>query len=721
MLLAPGVRLGPYEVRELIGRGGMGEVYRAWDERLGREVAVKILAAHLGNEPESLARFRREARAVAALSHPNVVAVFDVGSEGDTQYVVTELLEGETLRARLKRGPMSAEDAAKICAGIADGLAAAHERGIVHRDLKPENVFLTSSGGVKLVDFGLAITRTKSDEALTAPGVLLGTAGYMSPEQLRSETATPASDIFAFGCVAYEMLVSEMPFRRDSDIEVHAAVLRDTPDLDRLPPLLRGVVARCLEKKPQDRYADGGALAADLHEAIAAGAPTVRTTRRRNRRTLPWIAVAVIASLGIVVALLVIVQRRRVIDAGYDLRFSDVTGDSETRRLLGLALRADAAGNRSEAIALLDEAATRDPHAPLPVAFLSSFLYFTGNVRDAARWNVELRRRMPFSRSAYETLLCRYLLAENASSEDMALSASLLALRPNAWRLRLSLAHLHLARRELPAALAELKQIDVRAPDDRRLTIVLADRASLGDVAGATRDLQRSRLMQSPALLAYTRGRIAWSSGRPVEAARQFETAVETATVANLGAIAMESRILAGVAWLGAGDPAKAQTAFDLAAFEAHRAQMPTDELQADAFGAYLAWRRGDADGFERRLRLADALAGPDSVDATALLLLGMRMHSGPMPGAPAVRSEEIERAVATLLRAREAWARGDRAGAARLLQESRTEGIDVTWFSEEAALLAYDLGAPPRAFKADPPYPNRLRFIAIWELEHRR
>src|ERR1019366_2726234 len=235
MTLPGGTRLGPYEIGELIGRGGMGEVYRAADTRLGRDVAVKVLASQLAGDPASLARFQREARAVAALSHPNIVALFDVGSEGQTYYVVTELLEGETLRGRLSASPLPENETLRIAPAIADGLAAAHEKGIIHRDLKPENVFLTPAGGVKILGFSVAsmqqtyagIDNAIQTAALTEPGVLMGTIGYTSPEQLAGRPLTTATDVFSFGCVLYEMLQGQRPFKRDSNMEIIASVLRD--------------------------------------------------------------------------------------------------------------------------------------------------------------------------------------------------------------------------------------------------------------------------------------------------------------------------------------------------------------------------------------------------------------------------------------------------------------------------------------------------------------
>jgi serine/threonine protein kinase len=741
MTLPRAARLGPYEIEEMIGRGGMGEVYRATDTRLGREVAIKVLSSHLADDPASLARFRREARAVAALSHTNIVAVFDVGSEGGTQYVVTELLEGETLRAKLAAAPMPVDETLRIATAIADGLAAAHAKGIIHRDLKPENIFLTTnvgrtlqsdrpSEGVKILDFGLAsmlpsagvlIDSVVQTAALTEPGLMMGTIGYTSPEQLAARPLTPATDVFSFGCVLFEMLQGQMPFKRDSNMEVIASVLRDEPfsrdGAKQLPPAMRSVVERCLEKQPAERFQNGAEVAKALRELDLA-APT----RPYRAETTPWpatrliIGSLIIAIVAAAILFTVITRGRQVIDDGYDLRASDITGDSETRRLTALAMHADSAGNRSEAIQLLTEAARREPASPLPAAFLASFSHYNGDPKEGERWSAETKRRLAKATSPYEALLCRYLMPENEGTKEMALSSSLLELRPRAWRLRLGLGHLHLSRRETKAALAQLMQIDVGAPDDRRLSIVLADRASLGDIAGATRDLKRSKLMDRPSLLAYTQARIAWSSGKPAEAARLFDAAAESATISNLLPIAIESRMLAGVARVGMNDLEQAQSTFDLAAVKAHDAALPESELESDAFAAWVAGRRGDAEGMARRLRLAAVLAETHTTDFAALRLFAAREHINAL-GTSLISPDDEGPAVATLIKARDAWSQNDPATASRLLQQSRSEGIDATWFSEEAALLAYDLGEPPRAFRPDPPYPNRLRFIAIWEL----
>ncbi|MEA2416515.1 MAG: eukaryotic-like serine/threonine-protein kinase [Thermoanaerobaculia bacterium] len=730
MTLPRGARLGPYEIEELIGRGGMGEVYRASDTRLGRDVAIKVLSSHLAGDPASLGRFRREARAIAALSHPNIVAVFDVGSEGDTQFVVTELLEGETLRAKLA-APLPGDETLRIAIAIADGLAAAHAKGIIHRDLKPENVFLTSAGGVKILDFGLASMQQSANTAdsivqtaaLTEPGLLMGTIGYTSPEQLAAKPLTPATDVFSFGCVLFEMLQGQMPFKRDSNMEVIASILRDEPvtrDAAKpLPPHMRSVVERCLEKNPLWRFQNGGEVADALH-GLKTSAPVRRLARRRFS---PLLIVLLVVILGLAAVVSVFIARGdEVIDNGYDLRRSDITGDSETRRLTALALHADGAGNRSEAIQLLTEAVRRDPNPPLPVAFLASFSYYSGDRKSGARWSAETKRRLPNATSPYEALLCRYLQPVNGASTEMALASSLLELRPRAWRLRLALAHLHLSRRESKAALAQLTQIDVSAPDDRRLSNVLADRASLGDIAGATRDLSRSKLTKLPTLLAFTQARIAWSSGHAAEAARLFDSAAESATIANFGPVAIDARMLAGIARIGMNDLDQAQTTLDLAAASAHDAGLTQSELESYAFGAYVAGRRGDAEGLARRFRLAAALAEPGSNDYTILHMFAARERITATFGTSAVAPDiEITQPVLTLINARDAWSQKDFANASRLLQQSRSEGIDATWFREEAALLAYDLGEPPRSFRPDPPYPNRLRFIAVWELTRPR
>jgi eukaryotic-like serine/threonine-protein kinase len=274
MTLEPGTRLGPYEIVAPLGAGGMGEVYRAHDARLKRDVAIKVLP-RVGADPETLRRFEREAQAVAALEHPSIVAIHDVGSEGALPYVVMELLDGTTLRARLADGPLPLDTAVRWARALAQALAAAHGKGIVHRDLKPENVIVTSDGRVKILDFGLArrdpVAGASESEAtaslVTEPGTALGTVGYMAPEQARGGAARASADVFAFGVVLWEMLAGRRAFRRDSAIETLHAILKEEPaplsSLRRdVPPPLETIVRRCLAKEPAERFASGRELAA---------------------------------------------------------------------------------------------------------------------------------------------------------------------------------------------------------------------------------------------------------------------------------------------------------------------------------------------------------------------------------------------------------------------------------------------------------------------------
>ena len=285
MAKATGTRLGPYELMAPLGSGGMGEVYRARDVRLGREVAVKVLPESFAGNAEALARFEREARAVAALSHPNVLALHDYGQEGGVSYAVTELLEGETLRDRMASGALPVPRAVDFAFQIAQGLTAAHEKGIVHRDLKPENVFVSRDGHVKILDFGLAKSvglpgespgMTDLETLGTAAGVILGTVGYMSPEQLRGEAAGPQADIFSFGVILYEMVAGRNPFRRPTAAETMVAVLREeAPPLSEsgriVSPELEEIVVHCLEKYPSARFQSARDLAFALRVLDRAG------------------------------------------------------------------------------------------------------------------------------------------------------------------------------------------------------------------------------------------------------------------------------------------------------------------------------------------------------------------------------------------------------------------------------------------------------------------
>ena len=311
MALTAGTKLGPFEIIAPIGAGGMGEVYRARDTRLGREVALKILHASIGREPDRLRRFEQEARAVAALNHPNILAIHDIGDHAGTPFIVSELLEGDSLRAELN-GPLPQRKTIEYGVQIAHGLAAAHEKGIVHRDLKPENIFVTKDGRIKILDFGLAkLTQTVETEqdgltltsasAHTAVGVVMGTASYMAPEQVRGEAADPRTDIFAFGAVLYEMLSGVRAFRRDTTAETMTAVLKEEPpEISHhghpVSSTLERIVRRCLEKNPEQRFQSArdlsfalSALSGSETSAVARPAAAAQNPRRMP---LPWLLAA---------------------------------------------------------------------------------------------------------------------------------------------------------------------------------------------------------------------------------------------------------------------------------------------------------------------------------------------------------------------------------------------------------------------------------------------
>jgi len=265
MNLHPGVSLGRYKVESLIAAGGMGEIYRARDTRLDRKVALKVLVPGVAMDADRLARFAQEARTTALLNHPNVVGIYDVGVHDGLPYVVSELLDGETLRVRLGRGLLPLRAAIGHAVEIAHGLVAAHEAGIVHRDLKPENIFVTVEGPLKILDFGLARCRKETlglphqdSSKSTQPGTILGTVGYMSPEQVRGAATDARSDIFSFGVVLYEMIAGVAPFHGDSAVETLHAILKDDvpalPPHPRCPRELERVIRHCLEKHPAARF-----------------------------------------------------------------------------------------------------------------------------------------------------------------------------------------------------------------------------------------------------------------------------------------------------------------------------------------------------------------------------------------------------------------------------------------------------------------------------------
>src|SRR5688572_8362621 len=326
MRLSPGMRLGPYEIVAPLGSGGMGEVYSARDSRLGRTVAVKVLSERFTGDPEAVERFHREARAVAALSHPNILAIHEFDIESEIPIVVTELLDGVTLRERLVESrALGWRKAVEIALAVADGAAAAHARGIIHRDLKPENIFLTNDGLVKVLDFGLAHFR---EAALPEPNAFstttpkvashaFGTAGYGSPEQLTRRSVSPASDIFSLGVILYEMISGSHPFSRPTLPETIAAVIHvDPPPLGQqsgsMPGSLDQMVRRCLEKEPEDRFQSGRELAHRLRDLLSESREVGLLSRIRlvRGRTVAQSAAALL--LAIVVAAVMLSMRTPV-------------------------------------------------------------------------------------------------------------------------------------------------------------------------------------------------------------------------------------------------------------------------------------------------------------------------------------------------------------------------------------------------------------------------
>lgn len=311
MTLASGTKLGAYEILSLLGAGGMGEVYRARDLRLGRDVAIKVLPEKCFADKERVARFEREAKNLAALSHPGIAVVHSFEESSGRHFLVMELLEGETLRARLLAGPLPPRNAIEIAAQIAKGMASAHERGIVHRDLKPENVFLTKDERVKILDLGLAklvrsdagesLTATESVSALTEGGVVLGSVGYMSPEQARGEPLDHRSDIFSFGTILYEMVSGKNPFRRETGAETMAAILKEEPPSLLQAPSLSLIAARCLEKRKERRFqsTEDLAFALDsLSKGSTGGLAQLANMPVVKRQSRPrWIAVTAAAAL----------------------------------------------------------------------------------------------------------------------------------------------------------------------------------------------------------------------------------------------------------------------------------------------------------------------------------------------------------------------------------------------------------------------------------------
>ncbi|MCI0392270.1 MAG: protein kinase [Acidobacteria bacterium] len=347
-----GRTLDHYQVRSLLGQGGMGEVYRAHDTRLDRDVAVKILPEHLASDAEALRRFEREAKAIAALSHPNILSIFDFGNEQGMSYAVTELLEGETLRSFLSCSSPEWQCAATIGEAIAEGLAAAHIKGIIHRDIKPENIFLTSGGQVKILDFGIARVKhevSPYSETLTSavkttmPGTVIGTIGYMSPEQTRGEEADSQSDIFSLGCLLYEMVSGKSPFARETAAETIAAILKEEPPTitgrgKDFPEVLERIIRHCLEKRPGERFQSALELANDLRavlsgDNVATPKPAPLLAKYRSR-FVAWVATAIISLIvGVVVLVYLSSGRSKAIDSIAVLPLINASGNAELEYL----------------------------------------------------------------------------------------------------------------------------------------------------------------------------------------------------------------------------------------------------------------------------------------------------------------------------------------------------------------------------------------------------
>ncbi len=405
MALAAGTKLGPYEIQSPLGSGGMGEVYRATQSSLGRQVAIKVLPPEFASDPDRLRRFEQEARSASALNHPNIISIYDVVFEGANSYIAMEFVDGRTLRDLLGIGPIPLKKSLQIVAQIADGLAKAHAAGIVHRDIKPENVMVTRDGFVKILDFGLAkLTRpdpegresTVAGFSSTQVGMVLGTVGYMSPEQVRGHTADARSDIFSLGATCYEMISGKRAFQGATAADTMSAILKEEPaqlsaSVHNLPPALGRVVHRCLEKDPVDRFQSARDLAFNLemlsrNESSPAVAISVDRVRRKLSPLMVAIAVVLAAAAGFVAPRILVRTENRV-PVGVR-RLTDFVGMEESPALSpdgkSVAFTADLGGRRQVWVRLLSAGAPlqvtyddADHQSPRWSADSSSLIYFS--------------------------------------------------------------------------------------------------------------------------------------------------------------------------------------------------------------------------------------------------------------------------------------------------------------------------------------------------------
>ena len=405
MALAVGTKLGPYEIQSPLGSGGMGEVYRATQSRLGRQVAIKVLSTEFASDPDRLRRFEQEARSASALNHPNIISIYDVGCEGANSYIAMEFVEGKTLRDLLGAGPIPIKKSLQIVAQIADGLAKAHTAGIVHRDVKPENVMVTRDGFVKILDFGLAkLTRpdpegsesTVAEVNSTQMGMVLGTVGYMSPEQVRGLKTDARSDIFSLGATCYEMISGKRAFRGATTADTMSAILKEEPvELSRsvhnLPPALGHIIHRCLEKDPDERFQTARDLAFNLEmlsqdESGPAVPLSVGKVRRKLWPLMVAVAVVLAAAAGFVAAGMIVRPQNRL-PVGVR-RLTDFVGMEEFPALSpdgkSVAFTADLGGRRQVWVRLLSAGTPlqvthddADHQSPRWSADSSSLIYFS--------------------------------------------------------------------------------------------------------------------------------------------------------------------------------------------------------------------------------------------------------------------------------------------------------------------------------------------------------